>query len=315
MQINILDIKGNALDDGPGIRSVIFVKGCPLSCVWCHNPESKIALPEISYDIRECIRCNDCIETCQQQALSHKNPFFIDRDICQTCFECADVCPTSAISRVGTYMDIEDIVAEIEKDLPFFQTSGGGVTFSGGEPTLYTDSLSELIQRFRSKGIHTLLETCGYFKWQSFKEKVFPHVDMIYFDIKLMDPEAHQQYCGKDNTLILNNFSKLIHTIQDSNIEVLPRVPLIPRITATTINLTAIATFLQEHHVRHVHLMEYNPLWIEKNAKMGIVNSYTNSKEMNQWMQPSEIARYYDIFRDYGIMRSNFQQMPLYDNQ
>jgi pyruvate formate lyase activating enzyme len=303
MQINILEIKGNALDDGPGIRSVIFVKGCPLSCVWCHNPESKIARPEIAYDERVCIKCNDCIETCQQKALSTKNPFFVDRNICKTCFDCVDTCPTGALSRVGTFMDTEDIVLEIEKDLPFFETSNGGVTFSGGEPTLYMDSLSELIQRFRSKGIHTLVETCGYFQWDSFKEKIVPFVDMIYFDIKLMDSKAHLQYCGKDNTLILNNFATLIREIRKTQIVLLPRVPLIPNITATPKNLNAIAAFLQKHHVRHVHLMEYNPLWIEKNAKMGLVNSFTTRKEMNQWMPTSAMDHFYDIFLDYSIFK------------
>jgi len=302
MQINILEIKGNALDDGPGIRSVIFVKGCPLSCVWCHNPESKKTRPEIAYDARACIQCNDCIETCQQKALSHKNPFFIDRNICQTCFNCVDICPTGALSRVGTYMDTEDIILEIEKDLPFFETSNGGVTFSGGEPTLYVDSLSELMQRFRSRGIHTLLETCGYFQWDSFRKKVLPYVDMIYFDIKLMDSKAHQKYCGKSNTLILSNFSKLIREIQNTKIVLLPRIPLIPNITATPKNLKSLAAFLKDHQVGHVQLMEYNPLWVEKNAKMGIINSFAARKEMNQWMPTSEMDQFNDIFLDSDIM-------------
>jgi pyruvate formate lyase activating enzyme len=297
LKLNVLEIKGNALDDGPGIRSVIFVKGCPLSCVWCHNPESKNVNSEIAYDARECIHCNDCIETCQQNALSHNNPFFIDRHICNNCFDCIEICPTGALSRVGKNMEIEDIVDEIEKDQPFFETSGGGVTFSGGEPTLYPDCLSELLQRFHSKKIHTLLETCGYFQWDSFKEKIFPHVNTIYFDIKLIDSEAHKNYCGKDNALIMSNFKELVHAIQQTDTVLLPRVPLIPDITATPKNLTAIADFLHKHNVSQVQLMAYNPLWIEKNAKMGIVNSYAAHKDMNQWMEASDIKQYEEIFR------------------
>jgi pyruvate formate lyase activating enzyme len=298
LKLNVLEVKGNALDDGPGIRSVIFVKGCPLSCVWCHNPESKNINPEIAWDARECIQCNDCIETCQQNALSHNHPFFINRQRCNKCFDCIQVCPTGAISCVGKNMEIEDIVDEIEKDLPFFETSGGGVTISGGEPTLYPDSISELMQRLRSKKIHTLLETCGYFQWDGFREKIFPHVDTIYFDIKLIDSEAHKKYCGKDNTLILKNFTKLVHAIQQTDTELLPRVPLIPNITATTKNLTAIAEFLNKNNIRQMQLMAYNPLWIEKNIKMGIVNSYATKKEMNQWMQTSDIKRCKEIFRE-----------------
>jgi pyruvate formate lyase activating enzyme len=301
LKLNVLEIKGNALDDGPGIRSVIFVKGCPLSCIWCHNPESKQVNSEIAYDARECIQCNDCIETCQQEALSHNNPFFIDRHICNKCFECIETCPTGALSRVGKNMAIEDIVDAVEKDMPFFETSGGGVTFSGGEPTLYPDSLGELLQRFRSKKIHTLLETCGFFQWDSFKEKIFPHIDTIYFDIKLIDSEAHKKYCGKDNALILDNFAKLFHTIQQTKIVLLPRVPLIPDITATTKNVTAIAEFLHKNRVRQVQLMAYNPLWIEKNAKMGLENSYAAHKKMNQWMQTSEMKRYEEIFLENEI--------------
>ncbi len=124
----ILEIKGNSLDDGPGIRTVVFFKGCPLNCVWCHNPESKKKAIELSWDSKECIGCKSCIEVCRANAISVKNPYYIDRSKCTLCFECVDVCPSGALSRVGKYMTVNEIMKEILKDKPFFITSGGGVT-------------------------------------------------------------------------------------------------------------------------------------------------------------------------------------------
>jgi pyruvate formate lyase activating enzyme len=301
MKHQLLDIKGNSLDDGPGIRTVVFFQGCPLSCIWCHNPESKSLHTQISYDPKECIACNDCIKTCQQNALSRNNPYFINRELCNLCFECIQICPSNALSCVGKSMELDDIVSEIEKDLPFFQTSGGGVTFSGGEPTLSMDFLSVLLQACKAKGIHTLLETCGYFLWKPFVEKVLPHVNMIYYDIKIVDPVAHKKYCGKDNQLILDNFVRLKQFLNESDIKLLPRTPLIPKITATKENLTAIATFFKKNNIIEAQLMEYNPLWLDKNMKIGISNPFSNNPEMNQWMDPMDIQLSKNIFLQSGI--------------
>ncbi|MFW6113673.1 MAG: glycyl-radical enzyme activating protein, partial [Actinomycetota bacterium] len=202
----ILDIKGNSLDDGPGIRTVIFFKGCPLSCVWCHNPESKRTGPEISFDAGECIGCDSCIGVCERGALSRSNPVFIDRDKCDLCMRCVDECPAQALSSVGRSMMVEGIVEEVEKDLPFFKTSGGGVTLSGGEPTLFMDFASRLLRLLKSLSVHTLVETCGYFDYLDFKTSLYPYLDLIYYDLKLYDPEEHRKYCGVPNKKILENF-------------------------------------------------------------------------------------------------------------
>ena len=140
----ILDIKGNSLDDGPGIRSVIFFKGCPLACTWCHNPESKRFEAEISFDAKACIGCDACLSACPQDALSRDNPFFIDRRRCDLCFRCIDACHSGALSRVGQEMGIAEIVARVLDYKPFYDTSGGGVTLSGGEPTVYMDFASPI---------------------------------------------------------------------------------------------------------------------------------------------------------------------------
>ncbi len=297
----ILDLKGNSLDDGPGIRTVVFFKGCPLSCVWCHNPESKKSGAEISFDKNECVGCNTCIETCPENALNRKNPFFIDRNRCTLCGACAEACPSGALSMVGRIMTVEDIVAIAAKDKPFFKNSGGGVTLSGGEPTLHMDFLSELLRNLKKEGIHTLLETCGLFEFKSFEKKVLPHIDTIYYDIKILDPEAHQQFCGVKNDRILENFKNLNVLSAKNDFELLARTPLIPNITATEKNLTRIVDFLNTQGVNQARLLAYNPLWHEKNEKIGTRNSFENDKEMTTWLPKEKHESFRTLYTDKRI--------------
>ena len=151
----ILEISGNALDDGPGIRSVIFFKGCPLSCVWCHNPEGKRAVREIAFDAKACVGCDTCMKLCPEKALSRGNRHFIDRTRCSLCFLCADACPSEALSRVGLEMEVGEIVYTVMKDKPFYDVSGGGVTLSGGEPALFMDFTAALLSRLKAQGGYT----------------------------------------------------------------------------------------------------------------------------------------------------------------
>jgi pyruvate formate lyase activating enzyme len=297
----ILDIKGNSLDDGPGIRTVIFFKGCPLSCVWCHNPESKKAAPEISFAKSECVSCNTCIEICTGNALDRKNPYFIDRAKCTLCAACTENCPSGALSMVGKTMDINDIVAVVAKDKPFYKNSGGGVTLSGGEPTLYMDFLSDLLKNLKEDGIHTLIETCGLFEFESFEKKILPYIDTIYYDIKILDSEIHQQFCGVKNDRILQNFSKLNLLSAETNFELLARTPLIPDITATEENLTGIADFLKTQGVSQTRLLAYNPLWHEKNDKIGTLNAFENDQKMTSWIPQEKLEMYHSIYTKKGI--------------
>jgi len=281
-KVLIFEIKGNSLDDGEGIRTVIFFKGCPLSCVWCHNPEGKSPKREISFDAQKCIACNTCIELCKNKAISRQNPFFIDRTKCDLCFECVDICPSEALSQLGRHMSIEEIYSIIIKDKPFFDISKGGVTLSGGEPTLYPEFISSLLKKLKFENINTLIETCGYFDFDMFKTLIYPYVDMIYFDIKLYDKDEHKQYCGISNKIILENFVKLLSLNKD---KIVPRVPLIPGITDTKSNLEAIDEFLRANSLKTDSLktdnlktnkaqkakrLPYNPLWREKLPKIGV---------------------------------------------
>jgi len=293
----ILDIKGNSLDDGPGIRTVIFFKGCPLSCVWCQNPESKKADVEISFDEKECIGCDTCLEVCPEGALSRDNPFFIDRERCSLCFDCAENCPALALTVVGREMSHDEIVATVLKDKPFYDTSGGGVTLSGGEPTMFMDFTALLLRELKSRGIHTLLETCGLFNLNRFKESLYPYLDMIYYDLKLHDPDEHVRFCGAQNDKIIENFIELHRMSAEGGIPLLARVPLIPGITDRESNLVAIANLLRTQGVQTVQLLSYNPLWHEKERKIGVENPLSLQEPMTKWIDPDKIERSKDIFR------------------
>jgi len=293
----ILEIKGNSLDDGPGIRSVVFFKGCPLSCVWCHNPESKKPGKEISFDPKLCAGCDTCLDTCGEQSLSRKNPGFIDRDRCTLCYQCIDSCPSGALSRVGLEMSVQDIVRKILPDKPFFDNSGGGVTLSGGEPTMFMDFSSELLMKLKEAGIHTLLETCGMFKFDAFEKKLLPWLDTIYFDIKLMDPDQHRRECGVSNLMILRNFELLLN----AHPRIVPRTPLIPGITDTAANVRAIAAYLKGLGVHKAFLLSYNPLWFEKCNKIGVAPPFRSDDSKKTWMDRESLARAQEIFRENGI--------------
>ncbi|MBT3487936.1 MAG: glycyl-radical enzyme activating protein [Desulfobacula sp.] len=297
----ILEIKANSLDDGPGIRSVVFFKGCPLSCAWCHNPESKISTPEISHDQNACVGCNTCMDICQKKAISSENQFFIDRNICDLCFECVDVCPSNALEQVGIKMQILQIVDKILKYKPFFETSGGGVTLSGGEPTLNMQFLSKLLITIKAKGIHTLIETCGLFNFDRFKSLIYPYTDIIYFDLKIWKTSDHKRFCGIGNELILNNFKALQALCLNSGVTLVPRIPLIPGITDTNENITKISKFLKSLYVEKAVLIPYHSFWKEKIKKLGIENSDLETKDMPAWVEPDQINACKDIMQDAGI--------------
>ncbi|MFA5756557.1 MAG: glycyl-radical enzyme activating protein [Smithellaceae bacterium] len=297
----ILEIKGNSLDDGPGIRTVVFFKGCPLSCSWCHNPESKRARVEIGYDRKECIGCGTCTAVCPEKAVSPQNIHPVDREKCTLCFRCVEECPAGALARVGRSLSIDEIAAEVLKDKPFFDTSGGGATFSGGEPVMFMEFLSELLHALKAYQVHTLLETSGFFDFEKFERLLLPCLDMIYYDIKIMDEKAHRIHTGVSNQRILENFERLFKISRDTGITLLPRTPLVPGITDRHENIQGIARFLAELGVRNAALMPYNPLWHEKADKIGADNPHRGHAVMAAWMEKEKVEACRRIFSEEGI--------------
>lgn len=296
----ILELKGNSLDDGPGIRSVVFFKGCPLSCFWCHNPESKRPDAELSFAASECIGCGTCLETCGRKVLSKADPFYIDRSQCDLCFDCAETCPSGALSRVGREMSTDEITNFVIRDKPFFDVSGGGVTLSGGEPTMFMEYAGELLRKLKAHGIHTLIETCGQFDFDKFERLALPYTDMIYYDIKLYDSSLHRFYCGVGNERILANFVKLVKLSKKEGFTIMPRTPLIPDITDTESNLESIATFLWQQEVKQTQLLLYNPLWYEKNLKLGL-ESHPSEGSKERWQSREKLTGCEKIFLAKGI--------------
>lgn len=261
----IANIKRNSLDDGPGIRSTVFFKGCPLSCVWCHNPECIKAKPELLYRAELCIGCRDCTRACPSGAIGPDGPAALNRTVCELSRVCVDECPAGALELVGENGDIDAMLEVLLRDKVFFDSSGGGVTLSGGEATLFCEFAGALAGQLQTKGIHVLLETCGHFDWQQFDTTLRQHLNLIYVDLKLIDASAHKKFCGKDNKTILDNLDRLI----GGGAEVLVRIPLVPGITDTSDNLSGTAAFLRERGVNRVALLPYNPLWKTKSEGLG----------------------------------------------
>ena len=257
----VFDILHFALDDGPGIRTTVFLKGCPLSCVWCHNPESLSPEEEIAFYPALCINCGDCEKVCTEKAAQMNHSGRIIREKCVACGVCAEKCPSTALKIVGKYYPVNKLVEELMKDRIFYETSHGGITFSGGEPALHMDYLGEVMRRLKEYNIPIAIQTSGEFDLKEFKEKLLPSIDLIFYDIKLFDSEKHREYTGVGNEQILDNFVSLAN---DRNIIIIPRIPLIPGITATEENLIQIARFIKSAGCAKYELLPYNPGGIPK---------------------------------------------------
>lgn len=245
-------------EDGPGIRTTVFLKGCPLHCAWCHNPEGLSPDPELVwYDVR-CIGARDCLSACPEHALDLTSAgMCIDRERCTACGACADACPAAALEVIGRRWTPEQLLAEVQKDLVFYETSGGGVTLSGGEPMAQAAFTTELARLCRAAGLHVALDTCGLVPWPLY-ESVLPWVSLVLYDLKVWDPHRHRLATGVSNAQILDN----ARGISASGIPMWVRTPVIPGYTADAENLAALARFIAEElpMVRRWDLLAYTNL-------------------------------------------------------
>lgn len=287
----IVDIKRHSLEDGPGIRSVVFFKGCPMRCIFCQNPEAQETVQEIAFSDKDCIRCGRCKDVCPHGAIDVEISTLIDRDKCTRCGECTKTCPGNGLRLIGKYYPVETITEILLRDLPFYRHSGGGVTLSGGEPALYPDCIEALLKSLKAYNIHIAIETSGYFDYDKFKQKILPYVDLIYYDIKIAESEAHKIYTGRSNQIIIDN---LRYLIKEDKVKVHPRIPLIPDITATRENLSAIVNLLHETGVENVSLLPYNPMGIEMNDKLG----RPKPPLLEGFMKSDEEEEVYDMFKN-----------------
>lgn len=269
MKGQVFNIQKYALHDGPGIRTTVFFKGCPLKCLWCHNPESIKTEQELSFNSDKCIKCSSCSE-----------------------FTNAEACPTLALEQVGCLMTVQALFDEIQKDIVFYEQSSGGVTFSGGEPLLQSDFLLEILKMCKKHNIHTAIDTTGFSAW----EKIAPlldYVDLFLFDIKHMSSEIHQQFTGVPNELILENFKKIILTN-----DVYVRVPLIKGFNDSLENITELCRFVKSKHTIQINFLPYHGY---------AENKYSNllqDREFSKFEKPDEehIQKIIEVCKKYQII-------------
>ena len=229
----IFDIKKFAIHDGPGIRTTVFFKGCPLSCWWCHNPESLSTAPQRLYRRERCIGCQECLAACSNGAIREfEGQLQWTADECRYCRSCASACPAEAVEFIGHTMTVDEVVVEIAKDTPFYDQSGGGVTISGGEPLMQPSFLIQLLDACGEQGLHRTVDTSGHADTQTLLETA-SRVDLFLYDLKHMDPEKHYRYTGVSNDMILTNLEQLSH----QGARIIIRLPVIPGINADEKNI------------------------------------------------------------------------------
>jgi pyruvate formate lyase activating enzyme len=263
----VFDIKRFAINDGPGIRVTIFLKGCPLSCLWCHNPESISTRVEKMYNAGKCIACGECVRICPVEACElTPDGVVTETEICSACGLCAEVCPALASEMSGRYQSVSDLLRVIENERPFFYQSGGGVTFSGGEPLLYTKFLHEILDACGQLQIHRTVDTSGLASTRTLLETA-KRTDLFLYDLKLMDSDKHKQWTGVGNQRILQNLRALAET----GAEIQIRIPLIKGVNADEKNIEATAGFVATlpGPVKLINLLPYHDVAEGKLARLG----------------------------------------------
>lgn len=293
----VFDIKRYAVNDGPGIRITIFMKGCPLSCVWCHNPEGISNRKQKLYTRQKCISCRSCVLACPQQALTLTSEGIVtDGTRCTLCGTCAEVCPSLAMQISGTEYSTDALMKEIEKETIFMDRSEGGVTFCGGEPLLHPEPLLDLLRRCGELGIHRAVDTT-LFARPEIVGQVMDNCDLLLVDLKQMDSAKHKKYCGVPNELILSNLRMIAESGHDFYI----RIPLIEGVNADEENIIRSAVFLASLPWKHrtVNLLPYHDIGKGKHDKLGTIYN----PDHYGFVIPSDetIRRCREIFASYGI--------------
>ncbi len=293
----VFNIQKYSVHDGPGIRTTVFLKGCPLRCMWCHNPEGQTAGPEIMALEGRCLACGECRAACPfGTEIGGNGALPVRHRFCTFCGACVEACPSEARLKVGRQMTVAEVVDEVLKDRIFYDDSGGGVSFSGGEPLTQPDFLQALAEACHALEIHTAVDTCGYGSWESL-HAVSRFTDLFLYDLKLMDDERHREVTGVSNAPILANLRSLgqIH----DNIWI--RVPIVPGINDGDAQLEELARFAASiPGVRRINLLPYHRMGIQKSRRLGV------SYPLEDTGQPSaeQIAGYADIFRSFGLRAS-----------
>jgi glycyl-radical enzyme activating protein len=307
----IFDIQRFSVHDGPGIRTAVFLKGCPLRCVWCHNPEGMDAAPLVSFLPEKCLACGECVRACAHEAhrlegshvAGHPVVHLYNRDACETCGTCIRTCDTGALEFVGRPMSVEDVMKEVSQDKAFYASSGGGMTLSGGEPLAQIDFTVALLRAAKEQGIHRCLETSGFASWERFRP-LLPLVDLFLFDCKETDPQRHKAFTGQSNQLILENLWRL----HEAGARVQLQCPIIPGFNERKDHFTGIAALAQSlPRLDGVQLLPYHPLGESKLQRFGL-SPLANVP--HHPMDPAQIDHWANWLREKGVRVVNNQTAP-----
>lgn len=289
MNVNIVEIKRFAVHDGDGIRTTVFFKGCPLKCLWCHNPETLSPKRQLAFYGHKCVMCGKCAEVCSLHSLSG-GTHTIDKEKCVLCGRCAEVCPQSAIELFGTEMTVDEVCAALIKDKSFYDESGGGITLSGGECLLQSEACREILKEMKRCEINTAVDTCGFVPREAI-DRVMPYTDTFLYDIKAIDVDVHKQCTGQPNGLILEN----LMYIDKSGAKTEIRIPYVPGYNDNQID--KIGSFLaQLKNITGVRVLPYHNYAASKYAALGIEDTLPKTLPSE-----AEISKAKDILKNYGI--------------
>ena len=294
----VFDIKKYSINDGPGIRTTVFLSGCPLKCQWCHNPESQSLTPELLYRAGRCLGCGECIVTCPEEAIAFVSELrgkkiFTNREKCTRCQTCIATCYSGAREFSGKEVTVDEVMSQVVRETPFYDESGGGVTFSGGEPLMQPGFLSALLKACRAQEIRTCVDTSGFANWNVF-DQIRGDVDLFLYDLKHMDSEKHREVTGVPNEPILENLRRL----SGLGHKVVARLPLIPGINDDEANLVESGKFLASlPQLESVELMGYHDLAQAKYEALGMEYKLVGLKGPEE----EEMRNAAEVLRSYGL--------------
>ena len=291
----VFDIKRFSVHDGPGIRTTVFLKGCPLRCLWCSNPESQAYAPQIIWWPALCLDCGACLDACSQEAIirASSGSRRVVPERCSLCGACLQACHTGALEQIGRFMSVEEVIATVEEDDPFFRESDGGATLSGGEPAAQPEFGRRILQALRERGIRTAIDTCGYAPWEAWSQ-LLPHTDVVLYDLKEIDDQKHCLYTGVSNEIILRNFRRMVQMGK----RIIVRRPVIPGYNDDMESTEALARFLASHDGGHViHLLPYHRYGASKYSALD--KSYALGSVPSMAREDVEVLR--DALESYGF--------------